>query len=151
MLSFACCKHETQGGARVEEAKANLMNDAEEPEEWRMAMGFPSPADIYRQGRLDLNRQLIRHPSATFFARMQGERLADERIHDGDLLVIDRAEPILPGQVVVVRVGQEMLVRKLERIDGRMYLFCSDQSPVELTPDLDWEFWGRIIFSIKKH
>lgn len=116
-----------------------------------MAMGFPSPADIYRQGRLDLNRQLIRHPSATFFARMQGESLADERINDGDLLVIDRAEPILPGHLVVVRIGEEMLVRKLEKTDKGMRLLISDQSPIELNPDLDWEFWGRVIFSIQKH
>ena len=37
--------------------------------------GFPSPADDYRHDRLDFNRDLIRHPEATFYGRVDGDSL----------------------------------------------------------------------------
>ena len=37
--------------------------------EERVAAGFPSPADDYIDVGIDLNEQLIRHPTSTFFLR----------------------------------------------------------------------------------
>jgi phage repressor protein C with HTH and peptisase S24 domain len=34
--------------------------------------GFPSPAADYEEGKLDLNRYLIKNPAATFFVRVTG-------------------------------------------------------------------------------
>ncbi|NBO64049.1 MAG: hypothetical protein EBU88_04235 [Acidobacteria bacterium] len=117
----------------------------------RLAMGFPSPADIYRQGRLDLNQHLVRHAAATFFARMTGSGLEKEGVMDGDLLVVDRAEKVVAGSLMVVRVGEEMLARKLEQVEGRLRLTGADEDPVWLEPEGDWELWGRVIWSIRRH
>ncbi len=137
----------------VEIAERELLESVtgEEESNWRLTMGFPSPAEIYRQGRLDLNRYLVRHGSATFYARMKGEALVGEGIGDGDLLVIDRVESLHPGHLVVVRVGAEMLVRRLERSGECWRLASPDAEPLWLTPELDWEFWGRVIYSIRRH
>ena len=35
--------------------------------------GFPSPAQDYITQTIDLNREIVRHPMATFFARVRGE------------------------------------------------------------------------------
>lgn len=37
--------------------------------------GFPSPADDYTHETLDFNRDYIRHPEATFYAKVEGDRL----------------------------------------------------------------------------
>lgn len=34
--------------------------------------GFPSPADDFLEGSLDLNSLVVRHPEATFYARVEG-------------------------------------------------------------------------------
>ena len=54
----------------------------------RIAAGFPSPADDYVDVGIDLNEQLIRHPTSTFFLHVSGESMTDAGIHDGDLLVV---------------------------------------------------------------
>jgi DNA polymerase V len=41
----------------------------------RLPAGFPSPADDYIEGKLDLNRHLIKHPAATFFVRVTGDSM----------------------------------------------------------------------------
>ena len=35
--------------------------------------GFPSPAQDYINSFIDLNKELVRHPAATFFARVVGD------------------------------------------------------------------------------
>ena len=37
--------------------------------------GFPSPADDYLHDSLDFNRDLIRHPEATFYGRVDGDSM----------------------------------------------------------------------------
>ncbi|MFN9743310.1 MAG: LexA family protein [Acidobacteriota bacterium] len=125
--------------------------EQEVEDDWRLAMGFPSPADIYRQGRLDLNRYLVRHAAATFFARMVGTSLESEGVIEGDLLVVDRAEKVVAGSLMVVRVGEEMLVRKVEKVEGRLRLTGDGQDPLWLEPEGDWELWGRVIWSVRRH
>ena len=44
--------------------------------------GFPSPAADYMSGVIDLNRELVRHPEATFFGRVVGDSMADADVHD---------------------------------------------------------------------
>ena len=56
--------------------------------EERVAAGFPSPADDYATLKLDLNRELIKNPASTFYARVSGVSMIDDGINDGDLLVI---------------------------------------------------------------
>ena len=49
--------------------------------------GFPSPAADYMAGVIDLNRELVRHPEATFYGRVVGDSMADAAVHEGDVLV----------------------------------------------------------------
>ncbi|HEY0659366.1 MAG TPA: S24 family peptidase, partial [Pyrinomonadaceae bacterium] len=55
----------------------------------RVPAGFPSPADDYIEGRIDLNRDLIRHPLATFYLRVSGDSM-EPIIQSGALIVVDR-------------------------------------------------------------
>jgi hypothetical protein len=50
----------------------------------RLPAGFPSPVDDYIEGKLDLNRHLIKHPAATFFVRASGDSMTGAGIHSGD-------------------------------------------------------------------
>src|ERR687888_326932 len=42
-----------------------------------VSAGYPSPADDYLEGALDLNQHLITHPTATFFVRVAGESMRE--------------------------------------------------------------------------
>ena len=57
--------------------------------------GFPSPAQDYMEGEIDLNDILVRHREATFYVRISGDSMQDAGILDGDLAVADRQiEPL---------------------------------------------------------
>jgi DNA polymerase V len=55
--------------------------------------GFPSPAEDHIKKTLDFNELLVRHPIATFCLRVSGDSMIGAGIHDGDLLIVDRALP----------------------------------------------------------
>ena len=53
--------------------------------------GFPSPAQDYINSFIDLNKELVRHPAATFFARVVGDSMVDADVNEGDVLVVDKS------------------------------------------------------------
>ena len=85
----------------------------------RVAAGFPSPADDYVEVGIDLNEQLIRHPTSTFFLRVSGDSMTGAGIHDGDLLVVDRSLDPRPGRIVVAVLDGGFTLKRLARHRGR--------------------------------
>jgi DNA polymerase V len=82
---------------------------------------FPSPANDDLESSLNLNDHLIRNPESTFLVRVTGEALAEAGLHDGDLLVMDRATPPLAGSVVLAIVdGAAVLTRLGRDAQGRL-------------------------------
>ena len=69
-----------------------------------VAAGFPSPAEGYTGGHLNLDEHLIKHPSATFFVRAAGESMTGVGIFPGDLLIVDRSLRAVDGSVVIAVV-----------------------------------------------
>lgn len=51
----------------------------------------------------------VRHPSATYFLRVEGNSMEDARIHDGDVLVVDRALEPEHGSIVIAAVDNEFV------------------------------------------
>ncbi|MCL1986064.1 MAG: translesion error-prone DNA polymerase V autoproteolytic subunit, partial [Betaproteobacteria bacterium] len=72
--------------------------------------GFPSPAEDYLDRRLDLHEHLVRNRASTFFLRAHGDSMTGAGIHDGDLLVVDRAEASAHNKVVIAAIDGELTV-----------------------------------------
>ena len=79
--------------------------------------GFPSPAEQYAEGPLDLNELLVKRPAATYFLRVQGDSMQERAILDGDLLVVDRSLTPADGDVIIAAVDGEFTVKTL-RLEG---------------------------------
>ena len=118
----------------------------------RISAGFPSPADDWVEGRLDLNRHLIRHPAETFYMRVIGDSMSDD-IREGDILVVDRAAEAEDGDVVVVRICTDFTVKKLSIEGGKLKLIPANESypSIAITEEMDFEVWGKVLWSIRAH
>lgn len=117
-----------------------------------VSAGFPSPADDHLEGTLDLNKALIRHKAATFFVRVDGDSMKDDCIHDGDLLVVDRAIEPYSGCVAVCFLGGEFTLKRLNIEDGEIKLMPANEKykPIIVSKDDDFTIWGVVTYSIKK-
>jgi DNA polymerase V len=115
--------------------------------------GFPSPAQDEIAGRIDLNRDLVKHPLATFYVRVEGDSM-EPRIHSGELLVVDRMVQTKDGDVVVARLGCEFTVKRLHiGEDCEIWLVAENPTyePIRVTEGTDFEVWGRVMYSIDRH
>ena len=112
----------------------------------RLPAGFPSPADDYLEGKLDLNRHLIKHPAATFFVRVTGDSMIGAGIHSGDLLVVDRSLEPADKHVVVAVLDGELTVKRLFKQNGVLRLLPENQNyqPIEITAQQSIEIWGVV-------
>jgi DNA polymerase V len=79
--------------------------------------GWPSPAQDYFDGDIDLSEHLIRNRAATFVVRVAGDSMIGAGISDGDELVVDRSLDPLDGDVVIAVIDGEMTVKRL-RLTG---------------------------------
>ena len=87
--------------------------------------GFPSPANDYLEGEIDLNRYLIKNPLATFIVKSQGNSMLQAGIHSGDLLIVDRSIKAKNNSIVVASVDGDLIVKRI-KISGKKYLLASD-------------------------
>jgi DNA polymerase V len=121
---------------------------------YRVSAGFPSPAEDYVEGRIDLNRDLIRHPLSTFYIRVAGDSMIGAGIMPGALLVVDRAVEAHDGHIVVARINDELCVKTLSLAeDGKIWLLSENDhyQPIEIKEGMEFEVWGRVLYSISAH
>ncbi len=120
---------------------------------WRVPAGFPSPAEDYVEGRIDLNRDLIKHPLTTFYIRVDGDSMIGAGIYPGSLLVVDRGVTATEGDIVVARLNDELCVKRLS-IEGDGIRLLSENEiypPILITEGVEFEVWGRVMYSIQRH
>ncbi len=77
-----------------------------------ISAGFPSPAEDFLESGIDLNKELIKNPSTTFYARVRGNSMIDSGIEDGDLLMIDRSQKPKNGKVALCYIDGDFTVKK---------------------------------------
>jgi DNA polymerase V len=118
----------------------------------RVCAGFPSPAEDYQEPPIDLNKELVKHPLSTFFVRAAGDSMIEAGISPDDLLVVDKAAPVASGHIVVAAINGAFCVKHFYRDGQSIALHSANQKyqPIEITPDDEFEVWGRVLFIIKK-
>lgn len=111
-----------------------------------ISAGFPSPADDYVEKKLDLNEHLVGNRQATFFLRVSGDSMIGAGIHNGDLLIVDRSIPAVNKKIVVAVVDGELLVKRLLRAKGKVFLAAENPNyaQIEVTEEVSFEVWGVV-------
>lgn len=114
--------------------------------------GFPSPAQDHTDIKLDLNKELIKNPSSTFFARVSGDSMVDDGVDDGDLLVVDRSLCPSEGSLAVCYIDGEFTLKRIRVEEDYILLVPANSrySPIKVTKDNDFYIWGIVKYLIKK-
>lgn len=117
--------------------------------------GFPSPAEDYRCDTLDFNRDMIRHPEATFYGRVDGDSMIEAGVGDGDIAVIDRSLEPADGDMVVAYVNEEFTLKFLDlshKAEGYIELRPANAKykPIRIDYSDDFEVWGVVVWTIRR-
>ena len=117
-----------------------------------VSAGFPSPADDVMELGLDLNKALIPHPAATFYAKVKGSSMIDAGIGDGDILVIDKSLDPKDDDIAICFVDGEFTVKRIACRDGGLLLMPANEKfqPIRITEENDFLVWGIVTYIIHK-
>ena len=108
--------------------------------------GFPSPAEDYVEGSLDLNKHLIKHPAATFFVKVSGDSMIDAGIYPDDILIVDRSLEAVDKKIVIAVIDGELTVKRLRYRDSSLFLEPENHGyrPIKITEEMAFEVWGVV-------
>lgn len=115
--------------------------------------GFPSPAQDYIDHAIDLNKELVRHPGATFYGRVSGDSMKDAGLNDGDIVVVDKSISPQNGDMAVCFVDGEFTIKFIRIEKEVIWLLPANEAyaPIRITKENDFLIWGIVTHSISNH
>ncbi len=114
-------------------------------------VGFESPAAEYTELGLSLDSLLIDKPAATFIGYAQGKSMMDDGIHDGDLLIVSRAEDISDMCIVVATLNGEFVCKRVDKRHGCLRSSSPLYKPYFLKEGDEFSIEGVVTRSIRLH
>jgi len=117
-----------------------------------VSAGFPSPADDYIEGQLDLNELMVLRPAATFYVRVTGESMKNAGILPGDILVVDKSKNPQHGAIVIAIVDNELTVKRLIKRGAIVQLMPENPEfqVMNFTNEMELTIWGVVIGVVRK-
>lgn len=115
--------------------------------------GFPSPAQDEIATTIDLNQELIKHPAATFYGRVEGDSMIDEGIEEGDILIIDRSLEPINDDLAVCCIDGEFTLKRIRIDHSNIWLIPSNESypPILISNENEFIIWGIVTYTIRKN
>ncbi len=115
--------------------------------------GFPSPAQDYMDLSIDLNRELIRNPSSTFYGRVKGDSMQDAGVSEGDVLVIDKSLEPQDGDMAVCFLDGEFTLKFIQLEKDAIWLIPANEAydPIRVTVENEFLIWGIVTYTIKNN
>ena len=134
------------------------MQDIFFPTHYRAATGNEESAQAgqakggegFSKNDIDLNTQLVKNKSATFFMRVNSDAMREAGISRGDVIIVDRSIEGKNGKVIIALLDGEFLIRKLEvsNYKKRLVPATKNLSPIEISEFSSFLVWGVVTFVI---
>lgn len=113
--------------------------------------GFESPAAEYVELGISIDELIIKHPNATFIGIASGQSMQEVGIFDGDLLVIDRAEDVSSGDIIVASYNGSFVCKIIDKSKRLLISASKDYKSVYISNDDDFKLEGVVTASIRLH
>lgn len=117
-----------------------------------VSAGFPSPALDFMETAIDLNKELVENPLATFYVMADGNSMIDAGINDKDVLVVDRSKEPQNNKIAVCFIDGEFTVKRIKYENDILILMPENPNyqPIKITDNNQLIIWGIVTFVIKK-
>ena len=115
--------------------------------------GFPSPALDHMEHKLSLDELLDINAPHTYVVLVSGDSMTGADIFDGDYLIVSRALPAKPGDIVVASLNGDVFVKRLTRSHGGFVLQSEnpDFPPRYVLENDELIIWGVVTHSLRRH
>lgn len=121
-----------------------------------LSAGFPNPGEAYAAASIDLNKVLIKHPESTFLGVVEGDSMEDEKLFDGDIVIIDRSLGVKENYKILCCIDGYYTIKfiKVDENDKDiLWLIPGNKKykPIKVTSESNFIVWGIVVHSITSH
>lgn len=120
---------------------------------FKIPAGFPSPAADHIEKHLSLDELFNVRAPHIYLAKIQGDSMEGAGIYDGDLVIVDRSQEAVHGEIVIAALNGEPLCKRLHR-QGREIILQSENktySPRFVLEQDELMIWGVVRYSVRDH
>ena len=124
--------------------------------EFKVAAGFPNPAEDCLSQPISLDNLLMARPTSSFLFKVAGDSMLPD-IQDGAIIVVDKSIKATTGRIVLATIDNEFVVKrlKLEPENNRVLFRSSNSEYKPIVVDFDGEnnwdenvIWGVVTSAI---
>ena len=112
--------------------------------------GFPSPGDDYAEPSLNLHDLVVPHPNSTYFIKVSGDSMNGACIRAGDIVVVDRALTAAHNKIVVGRVSEHLLLKRLQVRQRKVFLHSDPPEFPAIELGQQDEIWGVVTYCVHR-
>jgi SOS regulatory protein LexA len=116
-----------------------------------VAAGFPIPAEEERGDVISLDTYLIDHPEATYLLTITGDSMTGAGIMPGDIVIVDRSQTPVPGNIVIAELDSEWTVKYLRKDAQGFYLEAAHPHYPILRADSELKIAAVVTGIIRKY
>lgn len=118
----------------------------------KVSAGIPDMSDDHIEEVTDLNTELVRNPTATYLAEVNGDSMIGMGVQSGDLLTVDRSIAVTNGDAVLASVNGSNVFKTFKKIKNKIFLVAEnpDYMPIEITEDIDLRIYGVVTSFTRK-
>lgn len=101
--------------------------------------------------QIDLNRELLKNPASTFYARVV-DNFEQSGFSEGDILVVDRSLPFQNKKLAVCYIGGKFTVKRILLKDDGLWLAALENpfETIQITEDRQFDIWGLVTYVVKR-
>lgn len=112
--------------------------------------GFPIIADEHRK-YLTLDEYLIGDPISSFLFTVRGDSLIGVGIYDGDVVIVERGNKPMPGDIVLAEIDREWTLKIFKYDEMRkIYLEAANPKYPPFYPETELRIFGIVKAVVRK-
>lgn len=120
---------------------------------FKIPAGFPSPAADHIEKHLSLDELFNVRAPHIYLAKIQGDSMQGAGIYDGDLVIVDRSQEAVHGEIVIAALNGDPICKRLHR-QGREIILLSENKSYPSRYVLEQDelmIWGVVRYSVRDH
>ncbi|MCK9368531.1 translesion error-prone DNA polymerase V autoproteolytic subunit [Candidatus Dojkabacteria bacterium] len=117
-----------------------------------ISAGFPHTVTADIDDCLDLNQLVVKHPTSTYFVRVDGDSMIKADIDNGDILVVDKSLEPKNYDIVIAFLNGKALVKRFLKSAMNIYLIPENDkySSIQVGGSDEFEIWGIVTYVVHK-
>lgn len=113
--------------------------------------GFPSSAEEDLIETMSLDDFLISNKESSYILKIKGDSMIDAGIHEGDLVIVEKASSAKDGQIIIAEIDQRWSIKYYRKKNNKVFLEAGNKKYSPIYPKEELKISAIVKAVIRKY